>query len=112
MSTENVNEIVYEDISSSSQRQPSRFVAANEAYANRAFKHIDKVIKAISFIVSIGILLFFLAIAAVLILLDKIFIIVAIGVAVLGVVFSLISLFLIYALGHMISQNNEILKKL
>ena len=60
MSTENVNEMVYEDISSSSAKQKSKLIIASEAYGSGAFKHIDKVIKAISFIVSIGILLFFL----------------------------------------------------
>ncbi len=47
-----------------------------------------------------------------LIMLDKIFAIVAVAVFILGIILSVISLFLIYAIGHLISQNNEILKRL
>ena len=58
------------------------------------------------------ILLVFAAVAAVLIMLDKIFAIVAVGVFIVGIVLSIIILFLIYAVGHLISQNNEIIKRL
>lgn len=85
---------------------------AAENYGNGIFKHIDKVIKAISFIVSIGILLISIALAAVLIMLDKIFAVVAVGVVIIGIILALIALFLIYATGHIISQNNEIIKRL
>ncbi|MBQ2286532.1 MAG: hypothetical protein II252_04440, partial [Clostridia bacterium] len=81
-------------------------------YGNGVFKHLDKIIKAISFIVSIGVLLLFAAISIVLVMLDKIFAVVAVGVFILGIILSIILLFLIYAIGHLISQNNEIIKKL
>ena len=111
------NEVVFEDISSSSpadkrKKKIKKAVKAVDNYGDGAARNIDKVIKAISFIVAIGIFLLFAAIAAVLYLLDPMFTIVAIGVLVFGVVFSLIFLFLIYGLGHIITQNKEILKRL
>ena len=103
----------FEDISSSTlPHTKSSIKAVTENYGNGVFRHLDKIIKAISFIVSIGILLVFAAAGAVLIMLDKIFAIVAVAVFILGIILSVISLFLIYAIGHLISQNNEILKRL
>ena len=103
----------FEDISSSTVPHTKRSIkAVTEHYGNGVFRHLDKIIKAISFIVSIGILLVFAAAGAVLIMLDKIFAIVAVAVFILGIILSVISLFLIYAIGHLISQNNEILKRL
>ncbi|HAY97342.1 MAG TPA: hypothetical protein DCY23_03420, partial [Ruminococcaceae bacterium] len=92
----------FEDISSSTvPHTKSSIKAVTENYGNGVFRHLDKIIKAISFIVSIGILLVFAAAGAVLIMLDKIFAIVA--VFILGIILSVISLFLIYAIGHLIS---------
>ena len=45
-------------------------------------------------------------------MLDKIFAIIAVAVFAVGIILAIIALFLIYAIGHMISQNNEIIKKL
>ena len=103
----------FEDISSSTlPKTKSSLKAVTENYGNGVFKHLDKIIKAISFIVALMILLVFAAVAAVLIMLDKIFAIVAVGVFIVGIVLSIIVLFLIYAVGHLISQNNEIIKRL
>ena len=52
------------------------------------------------------------AVAAVLVMLDKIFAVVAVAVLIVGIILSLVVLFLIYAVGHLISQNNEIIKRL
>ena len=121
MSKENTNntqnDIVFEDISSSSpadkrKKQLKKAVKAVDNYGEGAARNIDKVIKAISFIVAIGVFLLFAAVAVVLYLLDELFTVVAIGVLVLGLVISLIILFLIYGLGHIITQNKEILKRL
>lgn len=107
------SELLFEDISSSSiPRTGSGVKAAAENYGNGIFKNLDKIIKAIAFIVSLVILLVFAAIGAVLILLDKIFLIVAVAVFIVGIILSAIVLFLIYAVGHLISQNNEIIKRL
>ena len=110
---DNNEDLMFEDISSSSlPKTKSSLKAVSQNYGNGVFKHLDKIIKAISFIVSIGILLMFAAVAAVLVMLDKIFAVVAVAVFIVGIILSLMVLFLIYAVGHLISQNNEILKRL
>ena len=104
---------MFEDISSSSlPKTKSSLKAVSQNYGNGVFKHLDKIIKAISFIVSLGILLMFAAVAAVLVMLDKIFAVVAVAVLIVGIILSLMVLFLIYAVGHLISQNNEIIKRI
>lgn len=110
---DNNEDLMFEDISSSSlPKTKNSLKAVSQNYGNGVFKHLDKIIKAISFIVSIGILLMFAAVAAVLVMLDKIFAVVAVAVFIVGIILSLMVLFLIYAVGHLISQNNEILKRL
>ncbi len=105
------DEIVFEDISSSSPKK-IKPIAEVEEHSNKAFKNIDKTIKTLAFVVSIGIFLIFATLAAILILLDKVFFVISIGLIVVGVILSIIIMFLIYGTGHIISQNNEILKKL
>lgn len=110
---DNNEDLMFEDISSSSlPKTKSSLKAVSQNYGNGVFKHLDKIIKAISFIVSLGILLMFAAVAAVLVMLDKIFAVVAVAVLIVGIILSLMVLFLIYAVGHLISQNNEIIKRL
>ena len=110
---DNNEDFMFEDISSSSfPKTKSSLKAVSQNYGNGVFKHLDKIIKAISFIVSLGILLMFAAVAAVLVMLDKIFAVVAVAVFIVGIILSLMVLFLIYAVGHLISQNNEIIKRL
>ena len=110
------NEVVFEDISSSTpahkyKEKVEKAVKAVDDYGEGAFKHIDKIIKVISFIVAIGVFLVFAAGAVVLYMLDKVFMLIALGVLILGVIFALISLFIIYGIGHIITQNKEILKR-
>ena len=106
------NKFVFEDISSTSPTFKSEMVDAANEYSNGAFRNIDKVIKVISFIVAIAIALVFFAIAAVLVMLDKTFTVIAVAVVVVGLVLSLICLFLIYGIGHIITQNKQILRHL
>lgn len=107
------NELLFEDISSSTVpagRKSLKSVA--DSYGNGVFKHLDKIIKVIAFVVSLLIFLVFAAVAAVLFMLDKIFTVVAVGVLIAGIMLALMLLFLIYAIGHLISQNNEIMRRL
>lgn len=108
MSSKVNEEFVFEDIRSSSPQNKT----ITDKYVGKAVTNIDKTIKVISFIVAISVFLLFAAVAAVLILLDKVFIIVAVGVAIIGIVLAIILLFLIYGLGQIITQNNEILKRI
>ncbi len=110
---DNNQDFVFEDISSSTpEKKKASLRKATQNYGNGVFKHLDKTIKTISFLVSLGILLIFAAIAVVLVILDEIFAVVAVAVFIVGIVLSIIVLFLIYATGHLISQNNEIMKRL
>ena len=102
---------VFEDISSSS-KTPNKNIEVVKKFPNNFVKHLDKIIKAIAFIVAFVIVILTLGVAAILILLDDIFTIVASGVVILGVIVALITLVLIYGLGHIITQNNKILKRL
>ena len=108
----NINsDFVFEDISSSSKKV-NKNIETVKKMPNNFVKHLDKIIKAIAFIVAFAIVILTLAVAAVLIILDDIFTIVAIGVVIVGVLFALITLFLIYGLGHIITQNNKILRNI
>ncbi len=113
MSDHTNSQFVFEDISSSSKTK-NKFYKMEEIkeFPNFFVKHLDKIVKAIAFIVAIAIIVLTLGVAAVLIILDDIFTIVAIGVVICGTILALIFLFLIYALGHIITQNKKILRKL
>lgn len=103
----------FEDISSSTiPKTKSSIKAVTENYGNGVFKHIDKIIKAISFIVALAVVLVFAAVAVVLFMLDKIFAVISVAVLIVGIILAIILLFLIYAVGHLVSQNNEIIKRL
>lgn len=103
---------LFEDISSSSPYTNKNVKTANKSLGNKAYSNLDKVVKVISFIVSISILLVCVAISAVLFLIDDIFIIVSAGILVFGIIISVISLFIIYSIGQLISQNNKIIEYL
>ena len=105
--TNNIGEEnLFEDISSSTEK------TIIDKYTNKAISNIDKVIKFFAFVVAIGIFLVFAAVAIILVLLDSIFTIVAVGVLILGIVIAIIALFLIYGMGQIMTQNNEILRRL
>ena len=54
----------------------------------------------------------FIAVAVVLVLVDEIFMIVAVAVLILGLVISLINLFILYGMGHILTQNEKIIEYL
>ena len=113
----NTSDFIYEDISSSSKgykykSKLKQIPKSLDKYGDGALTKIDKVIKIISFVVAISIALVFALIAIALLLIDKVFLLLAIGVLIIGIALALIALFLIYGLGHIITQNNEILKRL
>ena len=127
---ENTEVQTFEDISSYSKKKAAakkvadkandvihsepveKVVKAIDNYGNGAEKYIDKIIKVLAFVVALGILMIFAAVATILVIIDKFFMLIAIGIGILGLVISLICLFLIYGTGHIIAQNNEILKRL
>lgn len=75
-------------------------------------KNIDKIVKVISFVISIAILFAFILVSIVLALFDEIFVIVSVAILIVGIVISLITLFVLYGMGHILTQNNEIIELL
>ena len=127
MDNKEVNEMVFEDISSSTPNSVKKTVKqAGEAAVNTArtvkkaadtygelgHKNIDKAIKIIAYVVAIAFFLVFLAGAILVYFLDNSLIFLSALILVFGGVISLIFLYLIYGLGYIISQNKEILKRL
>lgn len=102
-------EMVFEDISSSTVETKKK---KNNSFAENGFKNIDKIIKSIAYILAICVLVVFLALAAVVFLMDKSFYLISVLILAVGIALALVVLFLTYGLGHIISQNNEILKRL
>ncbi|MBQ3816990.1 MAG: hypothetical protein II802_01810 [Clostridia bacterium] len=105
---------LYEDISSSSQpvEESKSFFEYADTYGNFIFRNISKIIKGIAFAVAAIIIIMFVVIAFLLIKLDSFFIVIGIGLGIVGIILAGIFLFLIYGLGHVISQNEEILQKM
>lgn len=130
------NEFQYEDISSSSKPKSSmenvirktekitRTAAKNtkkavstakklsDDYGEFSFKNIAGMIKIIAFVVSISVALLFLIAAAIVFILDKTLFFLSALILLFGFAIALISLYLIYGLGLLISQNKEILRRL
>ena len=108
MADELREEPVFEDIHSSSQEA----VIPASKKKKGTITHIDKIVKSIAFLVALFVFLVFAAGAYILYKMDTDFSLISLCLLIAGAVFSLIALFLIYALGHIITQNNEILKRL
>lgn len=95
-----------------SSKSPKKILKGFQLFKANGFKSLGLIVKIISFVVAISVLLGFIVAAYLLFAFKPIFITASIAIILLGLVISLISLFLIYALGHCIDQNNEILKLL
>ena len=112
MGNKTEDSFVFEDISSSSPSHRKNLKKAANNYGDGAMRHLDKIIKAISFVVALIVAAVFFLIAALIASLDPSFRFIALAVVVVGVIISLIFLFLIYGLGHIITQNKQILRRL
>ena len=84
----------------------------SDDYGEFSFKNIAGMIKLIAFVVSIGVALLFLVAAAIVFILDKTLFFLSALILLFGFAVALISLYLIYGLGLLISQNKEILRRL
>lgn len=83
-----------------------------EKYGNAVAKNLGYIIKAISFVVAFSIIILTFVIAFLVFSTQPLYIAISFGIVVVGVIIAAISMFLIYGLGHLIIQNNEILKRL
>jgi len=114
-------ESVYEDISSHSpnfvrdtaKKTGKAVKKATDSYGNGAFKNIDKIIKVIAFVLCLSNLAIFAGAAAFLyFFIDKSFLLYSALILLVGIAVSIVILYLVFGLGHIISLNKEILKKL
>ena len=117
MADELLSNFEFEDVQSISEQQKRRNTGRTTTKKSRKPKKgtarcLDKIVKAIAFLLALFVLLLFAAGAYILYKMDKSFSMIALCVLIAGVSFSLITLFMIYAIGHIITQNNEILKRL
>lgn len=81
----------------------------NTLIKNTGFKCLGNIIKIIAFIVALAVIGVHALAAYILFAFRPLYISVCIAIVAFGLVLALIILFLIYALGHSINQNNEIL---
>jgi predicted RND superfamily exporter protein len=82
------------------------------AYGNALFKNLGTIIKVISFIIAISLILVVLAVAFLLLkVFDSFFTPIAIGIVILGTIIAAFTFFIIYGIGHVICQNDEILRR-
>lgn len=108
--------IEYEDIRSSSgtpsQKAAKKVKKSVELYGNGVFKHLGNIIKAISFMIAFGILGISLFLGYFLYSKDSSVAVISIGIVIIGLIFAMITMFLIFGIGHIICQNNEIMRRI
>lgn len=106
----------FEDIRSSSGTAPQKAVRqvkkSAELYGSGVFKHLGVIIKAISFMIAFGILGVTLFLGYFLYSKDHTAIVISLGIVIAGLILALITMFLIFGIGHIICQNNEIMKRI
>lgn len=83
-----------------------------KAYGNGISRHLGVIIKIISFIIAFACLAIGGVLALLLYRLDGFFASIALAIFILSAVIATISLFVFYGIGHVICQNNEILRRL
>ncbi len=100
------------DISSTSENTQKVEDSPFEAYGNGIFKNLGTIIKTVSFIIAFFIVILSFVAAYFLFSKQPLYMAISLGIVILGTVVAAIVMFLIYGLGHVICQNNEILKEL
>ncbi len=103
------------DISSSSGTEENKKIHIEqyaEKYGNGIFKSLGTIIKCIAFLICFTIIIGSFIAAYFVFTFDKTFLAIAAGIVVVGLIVGLINLFIIYGIGHVICQNNEILSRL
>lgn len=108
MSTNSNNLPDMEDISSTSKKVENPAMI----YADGIYKNLGNVVKAISFILCIGIIILSFIVAFFVFSKTAFSIALSLCIIIFGTVLAAIVFFPIYAVGHIVCQNNEILKRL
>ena len=111
----NIPESQMEDIisvSPKSAKQKKKSTRPVYRYGKGIFKSLGTIIKAVAFLIAFAVLAVFLLAAFLLYSRDPLFASIALGIVIAGVIVSTIIMFLIFGYGHIICQNNEILRRL
>lgn len=83
-----------------------------DMYGKLIYKNLGKTIKLIAYIVAIATLLAGVVAAVLIVKANTGFLAIGLGLILLFAALAFIEFFIIYGIGHLIDQNNEILKKL
>ena len=83
-----------------------------EKYGNGIFKNIGTIIKFIAFLICFSVIILSFFAAYFIFTFNALFLTIAAGVVLFGTILGIILLFIIYGIGHIICQNNEILSRL
>ncbi len=106
----NQNESII-DISSVSEKYKARKEPI-EAFGNGVAKNLGNIVKVISFILAFGILILSLILAFFIISKSILSIAICLAIILFGAIFAAIVFYPIYGIGHLICQNDEILRRL
>ncbi len=99
-----------QDISSTSKEFRERNADLKTVYKKGLFKNIGNIIKAISFIIAFGIIALSFVLAFFLFSMDVLYMAIATAIVLFGTFTALIVMFLIYGLGQLLCQNEELIK--
>ena len=105
----------FEDITSSSKSKydiETHIGEYAEKYGNGIFKNIGTIIKFIAFLICFSVIILSFFAAYFIFTFNAVFATIAAAVILFGTIFGVILLFVIYGIGHIICQNNEILSRL
>lgn len=112
MSENNTNQVAeMEDISSTSEEFRAKKNPVM-AYSNGLYKNLGNVIKVISFVIGFAVIVLALIIAFLLLNKTAFGIMLALAAIIFGTIAAACVFFPLFGLGHILCQNNEILKKL
>lgn len=108
----NTDSVEMEDISSTSKEFRKRNSGPVAAYGNGLFKGLGTIIKTIAFLIAFAIIGVSFVLAYFLYSAEALYIAISLAIIIFGTLVAAITFFLIYGLGHIICQNNEILRRL
>lgn len=83
-----------------------------DALGDAALKNLGNIVKIISFVLAFAVLIMSIVLAFFIISKSFLSVAISLTIIVFGAVFAAIVFFPVYAIGHIICQNNEILEKL
>lgn len=102
------NEVDISSVSDTAKKNDANNKAPQDPFVSTG---LSIAVKVISFLVSFAIIAVFMLIAFILYNKEPLFEAISIALMILGIIIGTITMILIYGLGHVISQNNEILRR-